>query len=149
VIATTPDKSLTVSDLALNGEYFWQIDRCHRGRHGLPQAPSRVSGHRQPGMIDDMEMYRPRRACSSGNTGSTVSTTTTNGSVVGNGDEAEKTVVFEGSQSLPMAYDNTSAPLSEATRFFDTAVDLTVGIPRASSCRYAATRRDSSRGTAP
>jgi hypothetical protein len=52
-----------------------------------------------------------------------------NGALVGDGDEAEKSVVYEGSQSMPVAFNNTTAPASEVTRFFDAPVDLTAGNP--------------------
>ena len=36
-----------------------------------------------------------------------------NGAVVGNGDDPERSVVYQGGQSLPMTFDNTVAPVSE------------------------------------
>jgi hypothetical protein len=49
-----------------------------------------------------------------------------NGSTVGNGDLPETTIVHSGSQSLPMAFDNSTSPLSEATRTFDPAQNWTI-----------------------
>jgi hypothetical protein len=126
VIATTADRSLTVSDLSLTGEYFWQI--IDVTADGTPY-PGPIQNLTVAGSlpIDDMEMYKAEEGLFIWEHWIDGFENNDNGSVVGNGDEAEKTVVFEGSQSLPMAYDNTAAPVSEATRFFDTAVDLTAG----------------------
>jgi len=56
----------------------------------------------------------------------------TNGAMVGlfapvNGSFCESTIVHGGKQSLPLAYDNSSAPLSEVVRTFDHAQDWTAG----------------------
>lgn len=48
-----------------------------------------------------------------------------NGSTVGNGDLPETEIVRTGNQSLPMAFDNSSSPLSKATRTFDPTQDWT------------------------
>ena len=54
-----------------------------------------------------------------------------NGSVVGNGATGapETGQVYEGRQSLPMAYDLVSASFAEATQTFSPALDLTAGAP--------------------
>jgi serine/threonine protein kinase/Tol biopolymer transport system component len=56
----------------------------------------------------------------------------TNGALVGlpapvNGTFCESTIVHGGKQSLPLAYDNSNAALSEAVRTFDHAQDWTAG----------------------
>jgi hypothetical protein len=126
VIATTADRNLTVADLALNGEYFWQIVDLAEDGTAYPGAIQSftVAGSLA---IDDMEMYKAEEGLFIWEHWIDGFENNDNGSVVGNGDEPERTVVYEGSQSLPMAFDNTAAPVSEATRFFDAAVDLTAG----------------------
>ena len=52
-----------------------------------------------------------------------------NGATVGNGNEPEKSIVFEGGKSMPIHYDNSGAPVSTATRTFDPALDWTIGSP--------------------
>jgi len=42
----------------------------------------------------------------------------------------ENDIVYDGSQSMPMTYDNSTAPKSEATRTFAPAQDWTVGLPK-------------------
>ncbi len=81
------------------------------------------------GVVDDFESYTDKA-------GAEVYTTwvdgfdnpTKNGAVVGlptavNGTFGETTIVYGGKQSMPFAYDNSKAPLSEATRTFDDAQD--------------------------
>jgi len=41
----------------------------------------------------------------------------------------EQTIVYDGDQSMPFSYDNTTAPISVATRTFDPALDWTVSAP--------------------
>jgi hypothetical protein len=64
-------------------------------------------------------------------------TPTTNGALVGyspaqppsDPSYMEQTIVYDGSQSMPFSYDNTTAPISVATRTFDPALDWTVSAP--------------------
>jgi len=56
----------------------------------------------------------------------------TNGALVGllapvKGTFCESTIIHGGKQSLPLAYDNSNAPLSEVVRMFDHAQDWTAG----------------------
>ncbi len=130
VIATTADKSVDVADLEYSQLNYWQvIDVTADGS----EYPSDImSFYTAPvGMIDDMERYQAEEGLFIWEHWIDGFEDDTNGSVVGNGNDAEKTVVFESSQSLPMTYDNTVAAMSEATRYFDTAVDLTDGNPEA------------------
>jgi hypothetical protein len=50
-----------------------------------------------------------------------------NGAVVGNGDDPETAEVYQGGKSMPLTYDNVTAPKSEATRTFDPPLDLAAG----------------------
>jgi hypothetical protein len=128
VIATTADRSLTVSDLSLNGEYFWQIVDVTADGTAYPGPVQNltVTGSLP---IDDMEMYKAEEGLFIWEHWIDGFEDDDNGSVVGNGDDAETVEVYEGSQSLPMAYNNAAAPKSEATRTFDPPLDLTAGNP--------------------
>jgi hypothetical protein len=126
VIATTPDRSLTVSDLELNGNYYWQIVDVTAEGTLYPGSIQRLRISDSLA-VDDMEMYSNEDGLYIWQTWADGFGHDDNGSKVGNGDSAEKSVVFEGMQSLPMTYDNSAAPISETTRTFDTPVDLTAG----------------------
>jgi hypothetical protein len=131
VVATVSASSYDPGPLDLGTAYFWKINEMndlgtpasYEGDLWAFTTPDHL-------MIDDMEMYRAEEGLFiwehwiDG-----FDNPHENGSVVGNDDDAEKAIVYEGSQSLPMIYNNTTAPISEATIFFDTPVDLTVGNP--------------------
>jgi len=126
VIGTTPDRSFTVGDLDLNGNYYWQLVDVAADGTAYPGdiLNLRVSDSLA---VDDMEMYADEDGLFIWQTWADGFGHDDNGSKVGNGDSAEKSVVFEGRQSLPMTFDNTTAPVSETTRTFDAPVDLTAG----------------------
>jgi hypothetical protein len=129
VAGTTSDASYDLGTLVLGMPYYWKINEVNEA--GTPpfyegdlwtfQVPDHV-------MIDDFEMYQAKE-------GSRIweywfdgfEDQANNGAVVGNGDDAEKSIVYEGGQSMPIAFNNTVAPASEVIRFFDAPVDLTVG----------------------
>jgi len=129
VVATVSESSYDPGDLVLGTAYFWKINEindlgtppAYEGNLWTFQVPDHL-------MIDDFEMYQAKEGLriweywldGFENPGG-------NGAVVGDGDLAETSIVYEGSQSMPMAFNNTTAPLSEVTRYFDTPVDLTQG----------------------
>jgi hypothetical protein len=131
VVGTASESSYDLGTLDLGMTYFWKINEMndlgtppvHEGDLWTFLTPEHL-------MIDDFERYRAEEGLriwehwfdGFDDPGS-------NGAVVGNGDDAEMSVVYEGSQSMPIAFDNTTAPQSEVTRFFDTPVDLTRGNP--------------------
>jgi regulation of enolase protein 1 (concanavalin A-like superfamily) len=131
VIDTVSASSYDLGTLNLGGTYYWKINEMndvgtppvYAGDLWSFQTPDQL-------MIDDFERYRAQEGLriwehwidgfdDPGN----------NGAVVGNGDDAEKSVVYEGGQSMPIVFNNTTAPASEVTRTFDTPVDLTKGNP--------------------
>ncbi len=121
------DLSFDVGTLDLATEYFWKInsvgDTIYEGDFWSFRT-------REALMIDDFEMYKAQeglRIWEHWLDG--FENQAENGAVVGNGDDAETSVVYEGRQSMPIAFNNTLAPKSEATRFFDVPVDLTKGSP--------------------
>jgi len=121
------DVSFDVGILDIGTPYFWKInalgDTDYEGDLWSFLTPDHV-------MIDDFEMYRDQeglRIWEHWFDG--FDNPAENGAVVGDGDNAEKSVVYEGSQSMPVAFNNTTAPKSEVTHFFDTPLDLTQGNP--------------------
>jgi hypothetical protein len=127
VVATVDAPMYDAGALNLGTPYFWKINSIGDGtfegdlwRFNTPEAS----------VIDDMEMYAAEE-------GRYIwehwidgfDDPDNNGAVVGNGDDPERSVVYQGSQSLPMTFDNTVASVSEATRTFDPALDLTIGNP--------------------
>ncbi len=138
VVATVSESSYDLGTLDLGMSYFWKINEMND--LGTPPAyegdlwtfltPDHL-------MVDDFEMYQAKDGLFiwqhwiDG-----FDNPADNGAVVGNGDDAEKSVVYEGSQSLPMEYDNSSAPKSEATRYFDPFLDLTPGNPESVGLYY-------------
>jgi hypothetical protein len=131
VVATVSERSYDLGTLDLGMTYFWKINEMndlgtppvYEGDLWTFQTPDRR-------MIDDFEMYQAKEGLriweywidGFDDPGA-------NGAVVGNGDDAEKSVVYEGGQSMPITFNNTTAPASEVTRYFDTPVDLTIGNP--------------------
>jgi len=131
VAATVDETSYDPGTLDLGTAYFWKINEMN-DLGTPPSYEGNLWSFTTPDhlMVDDMERYRAEeglRIWEHWFDG--FDNPNENGSVVGNNDDAEKTIVYEGSQSLPMTYNNTTAPTSEATRYFDTAVDLTQGNP--------------------
>jgi len=130
VVGTVDDPAFDLGTLDLGMHYYWKVNEIND-----VETPSTYTGDlwdfNTPDhtMIDDMEMYKAEEGLRIWEHWIDGFDDNTNGSVVGSGDDAEMAVVFEGSQSLPMAYDNTAAAMSEATRYFDPAVDLTAGHP--------------------
>jgi len=129
VIATVGEPFHDLGTLILGTPYFWKINEMndlgsppiYEGDLWSFLTPDHI-------MLDDMEMYQAQEGLfiwehwidGFDNPGD-------NGAVVGNDDDPEKGIVYEGSQSLPLKYNNTTAPKSEATHTFDTPVDLTKG----------------------
>ncbi len=129
VVATVSDTSYDLGTLSLGTPYFWKINEVND--LGTPSAyDGDLWSFQTPDalMIDDFEMYKAKEGLriweywADG-----FDDQANNGAVVGNGDDAEKNTVYEGSQSMPVAFNNTLAPRSEVIRFFDAAVDLTKG----------------------
>ncbi len=127
VVGSTEEPEFQTGPLSYDTTYFWQIVEVNEA--ATPAAyPGDIWQFTAPpvGVIDDMERYKASeglRIWEHWIDG--FDNPDENGAVVGNGDNAERTIVYNGSQSLPMAYNNNSAPTSEATRTFETPLDLT------------------------
>ncbi len=131
-VATVTEPVHDVGTLDLGTTYFWKIDEVndmgtppyYEGDLWSFTLPDQI-------MIDDFESYQAQEGLYiwehwiDG-----FDNPNENGAVVGNGDDPETGEVYEGRQSMPLAYDNTAAPKSEATRTFDPPLDLAAGNPR-------------------
>ncbi len=116
-LAGTTDQSVLAVVLDYATAYFWQVVEVNEA-----ETPARyesdVLSFATPDslMIDDMEQYSAKEGLFiwehwiDG-----FENPNENGAVVGNGDEAENSIVHEGKQSMPMQYNNSAAALSEAT----------------------------------
>ena len=126
----TTEKSLALADLEYGQIKYWQvIDVAADGT----LYPSDIMSFFTPdsAAIDDMESYEDEENLEIWVTWMDGFDDPANGSVVGNGATGapERGQVYEGRQSLPMAYDLASASFAEATQTFSPALDLTVGAP--------------------
>jgi hypothetical protein len=127
VVGSTEDNRFQTGPLDYGTTYFWRIVEVNEAETPAAYAGD-IWSFTTPdyGVIDDMESYRAEeglRIWEHWIDG--FDNPDENGSVVGNGDDAEKSIVHGGSQSLPMTYNNNAAPRSEATRTFDAPIDLT------------------------
>lgn len=84
-------------------------------------------------IIDDFEIYEDREFREIWGTWIDGYTNEENGAVVGNTNEAEKVVVYEGLQSMPIHYDNSHASYSAASRTFEPPLDWTAEEPNSLS----------------
>jgi hypothetical protein len=120
------DHSFFPSALDFGTTYYWRVDEVNTVTY-----PGDVWSFttQEYGVVDDFESYTDK-------VDEEIFTTwvdgfdnpTKNGAIVGlsqavNGTFGETTIVYGDKQSMPFAYDNSQAPLSEATRTFDTPQD--------------------------
>ncbi|MCH8218437.1 MAG: hypothetical protein IH892_16890, partial [Planctomycetes bacterium] len=131
VIATTADKSHALSGLEYGKVYFNQIiDVAADGT----TYPGPINVFVTPGSqaVDDMESYKDEENLEIWATWvDGFGDEANNGALVGtgpSGNEASSSS-YEGSQSLPIAFDTTTAAVAEATRTFNPSLDVTVGAP--------------------
>ncbi len=127
VVGTVSDPSFDAGTLELGMSYFWKINSIGETNYEGALWSFLTPDQR---VIDGFEDYRAKDGLHiweywiDG-----FDNPTENGAVVGNDDDAEKAIVYEGKQSMPITFNNTAAPASEATHYFDTALDLTQGNP--------------------
>ncbi|MCH8219623.1 MAG: discoidin domain-containing protein, partial [Planctomycetes bacterium] len=131
VIETATDNTFDTAalDLQLGVTYFWSITEVNDA-----ETPSAWASDTwrfsivDSLVVDDMESYQDAEFLEIWATWIDGFDDPANGSLVGtgaSGNEPETSIVYEGSQSMPMTIDNTAAPKSEATRTFDAAQDWT------------------------
>jgi hypothetical protein len=115
-VGTTTTSTYPAEALNYATTYYWRIVEVNE-----TETPAAYAGavwqFTTPavGWIDDMETYKAQEGFYIYNTWIDGYDDDNNGSLVGNGDEPETTIA-RGAQSMPLHYNNTSAPLSEATR---------------------------------
>ena len=142
LVGTTEESSFDADALDYGTTYFWQITEVNESR-----TPSSYAGpiwsFNTPafGTVDDFEQYNDDceriffawedglgHNGGEGVEGCNVPASNGNGggSIVGNASSpfAEQTIVYFGSQSMPVEYDSSFGP-SEATRTFETSQDWT------------------------
>ncbi len=125
---TATDHSYTPDPLNLGTAYYWKVDEVNTVTYPGEVWSFTTAAY---GVVDDFESYTDKA-------GQEVFSTwpdgfdnpAKNGAVVGlatsaNGTYCDTTIFHGGKASMPIAYDNTKAPLSEATRTFATAQDWT------------------------
>jgi hypothetical protein len=123
---TVTDHRYTPDSLNLATTYYWKVDEVGAATYPGEVWSFTTQDYR---VVDDFESYTDKA-------GEEVFTTwvdgfdnpAQNGAVVGlatavNGTFCDTTTFYEGRQSMPLAYDNTTAPLSETARTFDTPQD--------------------------
>ena len=118
------------SDLQLGQTYYWQVVEVNDAMDPMEWAGDVWSFTTVDTItVDDMEIYKDEEFFEIWATWSDgFDDPGNNGAVVGAdpslGDfSPETTIVHGGSQSLPIHFDNSGAPRSEATRTFDAAMD--------------------------
>ena len=124
------ESSYTPDTLIYSETYYWQVTETNAvstpPRYEGPiwsfSAPEYLN-------IDDFETYADAPFLEIWDTWIDGFDDPGNGATVGNDNEPEQSIVFEGGKSMPIHYDNSSAPVSTATRTFDPALDWTIGSP--------------------
>ncbi|MCH8193705.1 MAG: discoidin domain-containing protein, partial [Planctomycetes bacterium] len=120
----------TPDPLLYSETYYWQVIETN-----AVSTPSRYEGPIWSFMapeyltIDDFETYADEPFLEIWDTWKDGFEDPGNGAIVGNGNEPERSIVAQGGKSMPIRYDNRTAPISAATRTFDPALDWTVGAP--------------------
>ena len=128
LVATVDENSYLATALELGSTYHWtihevndaEIPTTHTSNTWSFSTPASLS-------VDDMESYEDAEFLEIWATWvDGFDDPANNGSLVGGASGTPETgIVHGGSQSLPLDYDNRTAPVSEATRTFDPAQDWT------------------------
>ncbi|MCH8218630.1 MAG: hypothetical protein IH892_17865 [Planctomycetes bacterium] len=131
LVATVEENSYLAAALELDSTYHWKIREVNDVEMPTAHASDTWSFSTPVSLsVDDMESYKDEEFFEIWATWVDGFEDPTNGSLVGAdpaiGDFAPETgIVHAGSQSLPIWFDNSSAPVSEATRTFDQTQDWT------------------------
>ncbi len=125
---TVTDHSLALDPLNLGTTYYWRVDEVNAATYPGEVWSFTTQDYQ---VVDDFESYTDQA-------GAEIFTAwvdgfdnpAKNGAVVGladakNGTFGDTTTFHAGKQSMPLTYDNTKAPFSEATRTFASARDWT------------------------
>ena len=151
VAGTPADNSFAAPNLSYAGNYYWRINEMNE-----TSVPSTFEGDIWSFMtpeylsVDDFEIYHDEEFFEIWSIWvDGFGDEANNGAIVGNVNEAERGVVQEGRQSMPLHYDNTTAPVSSATRTFDTPLDWTHGSPEVLSVHFRGNDPNSGNDAAP
>ncbi|MCH7918429.1 MAG: hypothetical protein IIC50_10635 [Planctomycetes bacterium] len=131
LVATVEENSYLAAALELDSTYHWKIHEVNDAEIPTAHASDTWSFSTPASLsVDDMESYKDEEFFEIWATWVDGFEDPTNGSLVGAdpaiGDFSPETgIVHAGSQSLPIWFDNSSAPVSEATRTFDQTQDWT------------------------
>jgi len=130
LIDTVTESAYTLSTLLYGTTYYWSITEVNDAETPASYAGEVWSFSTLPySVVDDFEAYNDEEG-----QGTLIFESwidgwgdDNNGAVAGHEKApfAEKTLVYAGKQSMPLSYDNSTAPLSEATLSFD-ARDWTI-----------------------
>jgi len=141
---TEPAFDIASLDLALGQTYHWRVDEVNDAETTTTWQGGLWSFTTQEyRVVEDFESYNdidppnPESHTIFGSWSDGYLTPATNGALVGyepaqppsQPSYMEHTIVYDGKQSMPLSYDNSTAPISVATRTFDQALDWTVGAP--------------------
>jgi len=119
-VDTTQGDSFTPDPLNYNMTYFWRINEVNE-----TADPSQWEGDiwsfttTDSKVVDDFETYADTESLYIWNYWADGCEDPDNGSIVGNGNVGERTIVYGGSQSMPITYDNSGTSISEVTYEID------------------------------
>lgn len=117
------DTTYDLAGLNINTVYYWKVNEVGDTETWPGYVWSFTTADSI--VVDNMESYRDAEGRWIWQTWVDGFEDPANGSTVGNGDLPETQIVHSGAQSLPLFFDNSSSPLSEATRTFDPTRDWT------------------------
>lgn len=130
VIGTPSENSLNPAGIEYSQTYYWQVNEINDA--AVPTLyPGDIWSFTAPEylVIDDFEIYADKEFLEIWAFWADGYQNDDNGAIVGNGNAGERDIVYEGRQSMPIHYDNSGAAISEVTREFSPALDLTMGNP--------------------
>lgn len=135
IVRTTQVPYFKVDSLDLGTTYYWKINEVNENKTPSISEGDLWSFHTSNHIpVDDMESYKAEPSSYIQLTWEDGSNNyTENGSLVM---DIETTLIYEGIQALPITYNNTRAPQSFVTRYFDPPVDWTIGTPEVLSLQY-------------
>jgi len=126
--STVADHGFTPAAMDLETTYYWRVDEVNGVvTPGVYEGDVWSFTTRKFKVVDDFESYTDEDGSRIYEFWIDGMTDNKSGSVVGHMEApfAEQTIIHGGKQSMPMAYDNTSMPASEATLTFDSAQNWT------------------------
>ena len=137
VAASVTDSEYAVEGLIYGGTAYWRINEIDEASASIFEGDIWSFMTPEYLSVDDFELYHDEEFFEIWSVWvDGFGDEANNGAIVGNVNEAERGVVQEGSQSMPLHYDNSTAAVSSATRTFDTPQDWTLGSPEMLSAHF-------------